>query len=193
MQRRTLATAGGRGVTAPEKGLPGVRVKLGAGYRRLVHLGALSVWASGVLWLVYHYFMVRRTEFGLEHAPLEAWWLKLHGAAAFVVLWTWGLLWAVHIKRAWLAARHRMSGAGLFLAYALLVLSGYLLYYAGNEHFRAALSLLHWTVGLGLPLLLAAHIWHARIGALVQRPAQRRSANGEDNRRAGGVSCSPPG
>lgn len=185
-------------MTAPEHHLPVIRVRLATGYRRLVHIGALATWTTGALWLVYHYFMLRRTEFGFQHHPLEAWWLKLHGAAAFVVLWTWGLLWAAHIKRAWLAGRHRLSGAGLFTAYAVLVLSGYLLYYAGNESLRAALSMLHWSIGLSLPLLLAAHIWHGRLagalGRILRRPALKvpfaqSRANGATPEKADAPSC----
>jgi hypothetical protein len=48
------------------------------------------------------------------------------------------------------------------------VLTGYLLYYAGGDEFRAAVSLGHWTVGLAALIFL---LLHRRI---------RRSAGGRD-------------
>jgi hypothetical protein len=45
----------------------------------------------------------------------------------------------------------------LLVVYVWLVLSGYLLYYAGGDAFRAAVSLGHWTVGLIALLLLLLH------------------------------------
>jgi predicted MFS family arabinose efflux permease len=51
---------------------------------RLVHAGFAALWATGVGWLVFRYFMRGTSEFGELPHPAEAWWLCLHGAAAFL-------------------------------------------------------------------------------------------------------------
>ena len=44
--------------------------------------------------------------------------------------------------------------------FLILILTGYLLYYAGDDQPRAMISLLHWVIGLGAPLAYAVHrLW----------------------------------
>jgi hypothetical protein len=127
--------------------------------RRLWVYGvSIGLWLSGALWLVFHYFLTREGEFGTTSHPLEPWWLRLHGAFAFAAIWTFGLLWGVHIVHGWSMRRHRRSGGLLVALLATLTLSGYLLYYAGDDELRSAVSVLHWAIGLGAPLLLLAHL-----------------------------------
>jgi hypothetical protein len=49
------------------------------------------------------------------------------------------------------------QGLVLLAIYIWLVLTGYLLYYAGSDAFRAAVSLGHWTVGLAALFFLLLH------------------------------------
>ncbi|MEO6341749.1 MAG: hypothetical protein ABIO49_01245 [Dokdonella sp.] len=131
----------------------------------LVYIILGVLWASGIGWLVFHYFLYQTTEFGLLPHPLETWWLRLHGAAAFATLWLIGLLWAIHLVPAW-KARRRTSGIVLGVLLAVLVLSGYLLYYASGDDARVAIALLHWIIGAALPLAVLPHVLrgrHARI------------------------------
>ena len=114
------------------------------------------LWISGVGWLVFHYFLRLASEFGEMPHPLEAWWLRLHGAGAFAGLWLIGLLWAIHLVPGW-KSRRRPSGVVLSALTAVLVLSGYLLYYAGGDRVHAVVALAHWLVGLALPLPLLLH------------------------------------
>lgn len=132
-------------------------IRLGAGYRRTVNVIAAGVWATGVLWLVFHYFLQRPGDFGADPHPLEAWWLRLHGAFAFGALWTLGLLSASHLINGWASHRRRRSGASLLALAVVLTLSGYLLYYAGGDRVRSLVAILHWSVGLAAPL---AFVWH---------------------------------
>lgn len=117
----------------------------------------IGLWASGVLWLIYHYFMQRKTMFGVEANPLEHWWLALHGLFGFASLWTFGLLWGTHIVGGWKSGRHRISGSVMFLILGWLILSGYLLYYLGEDELLSTVALLHWAVGLVLPLPFVIH------------------------------------
>jgi hypothetical protein len=126
-------------------------------HRLLIHATGLTLWASGVGWLVFHRFVRIDGEFGPTQSPYEAWWLKLHGAAAFLTLFTLGLLWGVHVLKGWASARRRGSGGALLALLLTLTLSGWLLYYAGNDDLRAAASLAHWIPGLLLPAFYIVH------------------------------------
>lgn len=137
------------------------RARLSPRRERLVYVVFGLLWASGVGWLVFHYFLRQSGEFGEMPHPLEPWWLRLHGAAAFAGLWLIGLLWAIHLVPAW-KARRRSSGIVLSVATALLVLSGYLIYYVGAEGARDAIVLAHWLIGLVLPLPLLLHALRGR-------------------------------
>ncbi|MEO7325400.1 MAG: hypothetical protein ABIW82_11290 [Dokdonella sp.] len=141
------------------------RARLSQRREALVYIVLGVLWASGIGWLAFHYLLRQTSEFGLLPHPLEAWWLRLHGAAAFATLWLIGLLWAIHLVPAW-KVRRRFSGIVLAVLLAVLVLSGYLLYYASGDSARAVISLLHWIVGAALPLALLPHVVrgrHARI------------------------------
>jgi hypothetical protein len=126
-------------------------------HRYLVWPIVLGVWLSGVLWLVFHDFLMRPGEFGLTAHPLEQWWLRAHGAFAFASLWLLGFLSVAHVGGRWAWRRQRRSGLVLLGVYIWLVLTGYLLYYAGGDAFRAAVSLGHWTVGLAALIFLLLH------------------------------------
>jgi len=120
----------------------------------LVWLILGATWGSGLLWLVFHYWLMQNGEFGPLPHPLEGWWLRLHGAGAFATLWLLGLLWAVHMTRAWPLSLRRRTGLGMGVTASVLVLSGFLLYY-GGESLRAYAAPLHWGLGLAtLPLAL---------------------------------------
>ncbi len=130
---------------------------MGRGLRLGLYLVGMGLWLSGALWLLCHYFGQSRGEFGMGPHPLEPWLLKLHGACAFGVIWVLGLLWGVHIAPGWAAGERRRSGAVMLGLALWLVLSGYLLYYVGQERLRAITGLLHWSVGLMIPVFLLAH------------------------------------
>lgn len=120
-----------------------------------------ATWGSGAIWLVLHYFLMHQGPFGPEPHPLEFWCLALHGACAFAALWCGGWLWARHVRPWWNTDRRRSSGIWLLATGALLVISGYLLYYAGNEMLRHVVSIAHWSVGLLLVLPAIAHALRA--------------------------------
>jgi hypothetical protein len=132
-------------------------VRLGTSRRLSLYAVGIGVWLTGGLWLLFHHFVVTQGEFGPQANPLEAWWLKLHGAFGFAAIWFFGLLWGAHVSRAWPLLRRRWSGGLMTALFLWLTISGYLLYYVGNDTARAILSILHWVIGLGCPL---AFVWH---------------------------------
>lgn len=130
---------------------------LGTSARRSLYVVSLGVWISGGLWLFLHYFFLRRGEFGPEVNPLEPWFLKVHGAFAVAAIWMFGLLWSIHVTKVWPLSWRRWSGGLMAGVAAWLILSGYLLYYVGDDKARSILSILHWGIGLAAPVLF---LWH---------------------------------
>lgn len=139
---------------------------LGIAHRRkiVLYLAFSVLFGSGILWLVFHYFLMRQGEFGLEPHPLEAWWLRLHGAAAFVMLAFGGLLWGTHARPALLQQRWRVSGIAIVALLAMLAGSGYLLYYASDDTLHNGARLVHWLLGLSLAVPLLVHVLGVRRG-----------------------------
>ena len=136
-------------------------IRLGPWHQAAVY-GATAVLAvSGILWLGLHYFLALPGEYGPQIHPLEPWMLRLHGAAAMAGLIIYGSLLPVHIRRAWSIRRNIVLGIALITIMLLLTVTGYLLYYAGDETTRPVISAVHWLLGLGVPGLL---IWHVVSG-----------------------------
>ncbi len=129
-----------------------------------------AVLASGLAWLVLHY---SRADDALP-SPLEPWTMRLHGLAAFAILFVLGAMAASHIPRGWRLsqsvrrARQRSSGLGLCILAGACVLTGYLLYYFAPDTVRPALGWAHSGLGVAAVLLVAFH--RRRAEARAQRP-----------------------
>jgi hypothetical protein len=143
----------------------GHSVRFSSARRRALYVIGVGVWLSGGLWLLFHYFLTKQGEFGPQSNPLEPWWLKIHGAFAFAATWLFGLLWGTHITVGWRSGRRRASGGVLTGLIFWLVLSGYLLYYAGDDRARSLISIGHWGLGLACPLLYWIHRMRKRASA----------------------------
>ena len=108
-------------------GFQGQSVRLGRPTRLVLYVVSIGVWLTGGLWLVFRYFLGTQGEFGPQTNPLEPWWLGLHGAFAFATVWIFGLLWSMHVTKAWPFSRRRWSGGLMAGTIGWLTLSGYLL------------------------------------------------------------------
>ncbi|WP_244545115.1 DUF4405 domain-containing protein [Collimonas sp. OK607] len=117
------------------------------------------------MWLIVHFFLRVAGQFGETVNPIEPWSMKLHGAAAMVMLFFVGSLLINHIRRAHHAHRNRYSGWSMAALLALLTASGYALYYIASESSRPLWSAGHWILGLLFPLLLVLHIFLGRRAA----------------------------
>jgi hypothetical protein len=137
-------------------------IRLGIAHQYAIYALAALLLASGGLWLLLHYFVRVAGEFGPQIHPLEPWCLRLHGLSSALFLVAFGSVLPLHVRRAWAVRRNRTSGTLFLSTLALLALSGVGLYYVGGETARTLLSALHWVVGLGLPPLMAWHIWRGR-------------------------------
>ena len=122
-----------------------------------------GLWVTGVLWLIFHYFMVRQSDFGAQPHPLEHWWLSMHGLFAFATLWLFGLLWGRHIVGGWKSERRRISGSLLLVVLLTLVITGYLLYYPPTEDSLSVIALVHWLIGIPIVGFFVVHRFWRRL------------------------------
>lgn len=145
--------------------------------KSLIVSGSL-LWLSGAAWLYLHYFGQVEGEFGPEVNPLEPWLMRLHGLVLIPTLLALGGLLVAHIPKGWKDVPQRNIGLGLSILLGLLILSGYLLYYVGNDIARNWTSVAHWSAGLGSPVLF---LWHYLRG----KTPQRRRSNKARSARSG--------
>jgi hypothetical protein len=147
--------------------------------------GTLVVW-SGARWLLFHYFVQMPGQFGDSPHSLEPWWLCIHGLFAAAFLIGFGSVLPGHVRRAWVGRRNRLSGAFFFTLVALLIATGYGLYYLGEDSVRELVSAIHWLVGLGMPALMGCHIWLGRASRKLRRAkaANAATATGVESEQA---------
>ena len=145
-------------------------MRLSTGHRKWVYWSGSLLLATGMLWLLFHYFLRGHGQFGETPHPLEVWWLRLHGACAMLALLVLGSLLPIHVRRGWHQRRNILAGSIVSGVALLLIVSGYALYYYGGEEARPWISLFHWGLGLGIPLLLVWHVWKGRRIKAVEHP-----------------------
>jgi hypothetical protein len=152
-------------------------------HRAFVYLSCAVLFLSGAAWVVAHTWMRLEGEFGDMPHPLERWSLQLHGAVAMLFLITLGSLIRGHILVGWNAKRSRLSGTTMVAAGVALMVSGWCLYYVGNEEARPLISQVHWVIGLAGPIMIGAHVLGRR-SAAVSSAARRNipDAPEPDNR-----------
>ncbi|TFV95240.1 DUF4405 domain-containing protein [Oxalobacteraceae bacterium OM1] len=135
-----------------------VNLRLERWHRRSVYVALGWLFATGVLFLVPHYFMRIVTQFGEAPHPLEPFSMKLHGGGAMVGLFFLGTLLNGHIRRAVKSGRNLVTGWSMIAVLLALIASGYGLYYIAGESDRGTWSLVHWIVGLAAGALFVAHL-----------------------------------
>jgi hypothetical protein len=160
MHRRLLrpevdGSARGRTVPRPVPRTAGP-VRMSPALRTMVFVTCAVLWGSGALWLVLHFAFAQRTQFGPLPNPWEPAVMRLHGLVAACVVFLLGWIAAGHVLERWGAARNRRSGLMLASCAALLIASGYPLYYTtGTLHDVAALT--HEWLGIASLLAALAH------------------------------------
>jgi heme A synthase len=119
---------------------------------------SVLLWLTGVVWLYYRYGVEAQGEPGFQNHPTSSLVLQIHGAAAigFCIILGSSLY---HIRPGWKKKIQRFSGALLLSVCVLLILTGWGLYYLGDEQFRNITSVTHSFLGLILPVLVFVHVW----------------------------------
>jgi hypothetical protein len=139
----------------------------------LLSLSGVLLWLSGSAWLLLHYFGRTQGDFGPETNPLEPWMLRLHGLVMLPALLGVGGLFIAHFPKGWLHKPQRIGGIVLSVVLLELTVTGYLLYYTGDDDLRTLIGQAHWIAGLGVPV---AFIWHYLNGLRARRRASRRKS-----------------
>lgn len=124
--------------------------------RLALYLGTATLWLTGVLWLVLHWFYAPRTAFGPAPHPWEPQLMRVHGLVAVAVVFLLGVVTTAHIAERWSGERRRRSGIALAVLAAVLVLSGYALYYTTDAGHGIA-SFVHEVLGVGALGLSLGH------------------------------------
>jgi len=139
-------------------------MKIGRKRRWGLYATCTTLWLSGVVyWLLAR---AAETPDGLSPA-LSAWkprLLALHGAGAMFFLILFGALLPRHVLPGWRLGTSRRTGALTVALGTLLAVTGWLLYYAGDETLRTGSARIHDGIGLALPAILAVHIIRGRRG-----------------------------
>lgn len=128
--------------------------RIAAPRRRALYATFGVLLASGVIWLATHFL----AEDPATQATLEGWSMKFHGAAAWIVTYLLGTIWAAHIRLAWAMKHNRRAGTAFGIMVMLLLVSGYGLYYFNGETLRGLTEWLHWAVGMLAGLVFWLHL-----------------------------------
>jgi hypothetical protein len=145
-------------------------VKLSIGHERWIHAILMLVYLSGLGWMVLRYGIAGESEPDSPWRVAQAWLLRAHGATAMLTLVAVGSVLAAHVPASWTLRRNLASGVGMLASMAVLVVTGWLLYYASGEDLRAGSAYLHMALGAAGPLAL---LWHLAYRRRVARRAKR--------------------
>ena len=136
--------------------IPPDLIRLKPFHRRLLYGVLVLLFLTGAAWAYWNDLVSSPGDFEMS---AKAWAMKVHGASAMAILVLVGMLLTGHVRFAWRARRNRCNGSLFLGAFGILTVTGYGLYYAGDENLRELTSWIHLAVGLALPLLLILHIW----------------------------------
>ena len=133
-------------------------IKLGQIHQWYLYVVGVVLTLSGALWLYFHYFVRIEGEFGPMHHPIEHFLISTHGITAALMMIGLGSVIPGHIVRAWTMRRNLWTGIFMLLTMAVLSVSGYFLYYLCAEGIRDVSAIVHWVVGLAIPVVAWVHI-----------------------------------
>ena len=132
-------------------------MRLAPSLRWSLYATTAVLFGSGIVWLAVRYLPVA--------APLPraaaAVSMRVHGGAVMALLALAGGAVALHVPGAWRERKNLVPGIAISFTLIVLTLTGYGLYYLGDDSAREALSLLHWLFGLALAPVL---VWHVLAG-----------------------------
>jgi cation transport ATPase len=134
-------------------------------HRNLVFAIAGMTFISGAIWAVGHFAE------HADHAPLwladyRGWLAKLHGGFAMLSLVALGSLLPQHVNSALKGRRNKRSGIATLATVTVLGLTGYGLYYFGDDTLRNWTEEIHIYLGLAGFLVLVAHVYGYAFGRM---------------------------
>lgn len=132
------------------------KVKLGSLQKQLLIGVLIFLWISGTCWVALTFWNASQSHYRVPYV-----FMKIHAAFALVFLVMLGSLWG-HVQRAWALGVNRLSGMMLIFVAGLLGITAWMLYYVVDDGIRNVVSLIHWVIGVLLPLILFGHIFRRR-------------------------------
>ena len=132
--------------------------------KRLIHFVALAALLTGIAWMALHFASQGWIDEELSRRA-QVYLLKIHGAAAMLALVALGMLLSTHILPALKNPPNRGAGIALLMGIASLTLTGWGLYYLGDEKLRGWTSDIHIAVGLAAVAVFTYHIRYRKRAA----------------------------
>jgi len=136
-----------------------VRAKIPLSYRLTLFAVLLTLWITGVSLYLFQKYIRVSGEFGLTYHSSQVLFRQIHGAAAFTMMIIYGYLLASHVSYGWKQKRQRKLGVTLVLVQLSIIITGYMVYYVGNDFILHTAATTHLLLGLSFPLLLISHIY----------------------------------
>jgi hypothetical protein len=121
-----------------------------------------TLWLSGCVWLVLNQYFESRGPFGRTPHPWEPAILLVHGVAAILSMYVFGWISARHVRRWWAARMRRVSGGILAAGFALLVLSGFALFFVSDDEWQHVAAAAHDVAGLAITGFAIQHWFFSR-------------------------------
>jgi len=139
--------------------------------RKIIWFNFVMLCVTGVLL----YTCIPATPDELPH-PNSHMWRQFHALFSFIGMLNFGYILGEHIKRKWHRWRNHMEGLLHAMNWAVLIISGYLLYYPQSYlDSWMNMSEIHWYAGLSLILLLPFHILLRMPQKLIGKPSRKKA------------------
>jgi hypothetical protein len=141
------------------------RRRMPRGQRAAIYLIVGVLWVSGCAWLCLDQFAMQRGPFGNAPHPLEPPMLLIHGVASVASLYLFGWIGARHALRWWAGGLRRISGGMLAAILALLILSGFALFFLSSDAWQRYAAAAHDVLGVAVTLFALQHWFFGRRSA----------------------------
>jgi len=135
-----------------------VKIKIPKPYQQWLFFVLSTSWCSGLTFFILSQWFVVEGKYGLVKHAWQFPALQFHGAAAFLMMLSFGFLLGSHLPYSWKTKHKRTSGIALILMPAFLMITAYLLYYIAEDTTREWVAYAHLAVGFSLPIVLTLHI-----------------------------------
>jgi hypothetical protein len=146
-------------------------VRFSRGQRLTIYGMVGALWLTGGAWLVLHQFFTRRGPFGALPHPLEPTMLTSHGVLAISGMYLFGWITARHVLRWWPGRVRRWTGGGLAGLLAVLIVSGFALFFLTEDDWQRYAAWTHEALGLAVILFALPH-WFMHKGRLSSATAR---------------------
>ena len=135
------------------------------GQRAAVYLIVGVLWISGFAWLCLDQFAAQPGPFGSIRHPLQPPLLLAHGVVAVASLYLFGWIGARHALRWWVGGLRRMRGGTLASILALLILTGFALFFLSSDAWQRYTAAVHDVLGIAVTLFAIQHWFFGRRSA----------------------------